>query len=84
MEEPLGTECGGGRSGRPRGAVRGREGKGHGKAIASGDTSSLAAYGNKSYPRRTLTGWQGEARWRLEIYGRQSTKRINCPVGTVS
>lgn len=65
--------------GQPCGTVRRQEGTGHGEAIGSGDTSSLAARENKSEPRRTLTGRQGEARWRFEIYGRQSAERINCP-----
>ena len=41
-------ECEGGRSGQPGGAARGQEGKEPGKAIASGDTSSLAARESKS------------------------------------
>ena len=35
--------CKGGRDAQPGGPERGQEGQGHGKAIASGDTSSLAA-----------------------------------------
>lgn len=38
----------------------------------------------KVKPRRTLTGWQGEARWRFKIYGGESAKRINRPIGTGS
>ena len=40
--------CKGGRDAQPGGPERGQEGQGHGKAIASGDTSSLAACENTS------------------------------------
>ena len=35
--------CKGGRNAQPGGPARGQEGQGHGKAIASGDTSLLVA-----------------------------------------
>ena len=48
QRSPMMGGCKGGRNAQPGGPARGQEGQGHGKAIASGDTSLLVACENTS------------------------------------
>ena len=75
--------CKGGRNAQPGGPVRGQEGRGMERPLHLVTRAYWQPARTQVNPEwHSLVG--GEARWRFKIYGRESAKRINCPVGTVS